>query len=300
MNTQKRLNPKNDFLFKRLFGEAESKDVLIGLLNAIMNNQGKGLIVDLTVQDNKELNKEFVEDKEGRLDIRCETVDRIQINVEMQIERFLHMDKRSLFYVGRMFVGSIGAGGMYADLKKTIGINILDHDYLPLESYHSTFHFYEDDNKTFMLTDMLELHFIECRKFKKQMFDIHNALHRWLRFIDEYATTEQLEELMNMDPLIRKAEERLAHLSADYETRRLYEAREEALLDRNSLIDDARREGEARGEARGEASGEARGAKRTSHGIALKLLSKGIMSVQEIAELTGLTEAEVLEIRDKQ
>ncbi|MFD0712791.1 PD-(D/E)XK nuclease family transposase [Paenibacillus sp. GCM10027626] len=30
-----RLNPKNDFLFKRLFGENDGKRLLVGLLNAI-------------------------------------------------------------------------------------------------------------------------------------------------------------------------------------------------------------------------------------------------------------------------
>ncbi|RJG21993.1 hypothetical protein DQX05_19235 [Paenibacillus thiaminolyticus] len=48
-------------------------------------------------------------------------------------------------------------------MQRSIGINILDHYYLPLKKYHSTFHLYEDDERHYMLTDILELHFIECR-----------------------------------------------------------------------------------------------------------------------------------------
>ncbi|MDI4649928.1 PD-(D/E)XK nuclease family transposase [Cohnella hashimotonis] len=90
---RKRLNPKNDYLFKRLFGEADSKPLLIGLLNAILRRTDRAAIADLTILDGKLLTKRLIEDKEGVLDIRCETADREQINVEMQVGRYRHMEK---------------------------------------------------------------------------------------------------------------------------------------------------------------------------------------------------------------
>ncbi len=33
---QRRMKPKNDFVFQKLFGEEESKESLIGLLNALL------------------------------------------------------------------------------------------------------------------------------------------------------------------------------------------------------------------------------------------------------------------------
>lgn len=161
-----RPNPKNDFLFKRLFGEEEGKPLLISLLNAVLRPSGKPSITSVSIVDEARLEREMADDKEAVLDILCEVDDgQEQVNVEMQIRRFERMDYRSLFYTAKMFVSSIRQGQPYFDLKKTIGINILDHHYLPLDSYHSTFHLYEDEQRHYMLTDILELHFIECPKF---------------------------------------------------------------------------------------------------------------------------------------
>ena len=33
------LNPRTDFAFKKIFGSAESKDILLSFLNAILNQQ---------------------------------------------------------------------------------------------------------------------------------------------------------------------------------------------------------------------------------------------------------------------
>lgn len=58
-----RLKPKNDFLFKRLFGEAEAKDLLIDLLNSILLTSSKRRIVDVTIFENKDLTGKLIDDK---------------------------------------------------------------------------------------------------------------------------------------------------------------------------------------------------------------------------------------------
>ena len=308
MASQRRLNPKNDFLFKRLFGDDDSKALLIGLLNAIFQNKGQDLITDVTVMENVELTRQLLDDKEGRLDVRCETNERVQINVEMQVQRYRHMEKRSLFYLGKMFVGSIRAGEHFAEIKKTIAINLLDHRYLPLEGYHHCFHLYEDECKSFRLTDLIEIHFIECPKVEKMTFNIHNPLHRWLRFLDDGVTEEQLKELIEMDPLIRTAEERLAFLSGDEQMLRLYEAREEALIERNSLISEAREEGleigmaEGReigreeGREEGRQEGRQEGSRERAIEIAKNLMALNI-NMEQIVKATNLTVDEIEALR---
>lgn len=49
----KRLNPKNDFMFSRLFGEKESKECTISLLNAILGLEDARRITDLVILENK-------------------------------------------------------------------------------------------------------------------------------------------------------------------------------------------------------------------------------------------------------
>ena len=54
----KRLKPTNDFIFQKLFGEKESKNSLISLLNAILKPDTEEELVDLNVIENKQLSKE--------------------------------------------------------------------------------------------------------------------------------------------------------------------------------------------------------------------------------------------------
>ncbi|PYI50660.1 Rpn family recombination-promoting nuclease/putative transposase [Paenibacillus flagellatus] len=282
--TVRRLKPKNDFIFQRLFGEQDTKESLMALLNAILRLEGPQRIVALTVIDNKQLTKKLIDDKTGRLDVRAETADRVQINIEVQLTNYRNMPRRTLFYLGKLYVESIKAGGRFEELKKTITINIVDFNLFELERFHSTFHFYEDHEDHFMLTDAMEVHFIEYPKFKAVRKNLEDPLHRWLLFLDEKLPDDQLKELIRMDPIIGKTEERLEWLSSDEETIRLYEAREHSLIERNSLI----AEGEARGEARGRAAGLLEGKLE----VALSMLKENI-SPAMIAKVTGISEAEI-------
>jgi predicted transposase/invertase (TIGR01784 family) len=81
-------------------------------------------------------------------------------------------------------------------------------------------------------------------KFRKASKDINNPLHRWLLFLEKDIPKEMLKEVVKMDPVIRKAEERLEWLSSDEETIKLYKAREEALIEKMSLINEAEERGE--------------------------------------------------------
>ncbi|MEF9953585.1 MAG: Rpn family recombination-promoting nuclease/putative transposase, partial [Clostridium sp.] len=190
----RRLKPLNDFIFKKLFGEEETKDNLIALLNAIL--------------DNKELVKELVDDKTGILDVRAKTSDGTQIDIEIQLTNQHNMDKRTLWYWGKLFNQGISKGEDYNKLSKVITINILDFEYIPLEKFHSKFHLWEDEDKDYMLTDLIEIHFIEIAKFRKLIHkDLKdNKLHRWLTFLREDISENELKELMEMDKDIKKAE----------------------------------------------------------------------------------------------
>src|SRR5690606_27491736 len=139
-----------------------------------------------------------------------------------------------------------------------------------------------------MLTDMWELHFVEFEKFRKQPFDIREPLQRWLRYMDERTSSGQLEELMSMDPLIRMAEERLTALSADEETRVLYEAREKAIRDQNSLVFAARKEGRQEGERVGEEKGLQKGLQQGVETVARNMLSEGADEAL-VSRFTGLS-----------
>ncbi|XID92004.1 Rpn family recombination-promoting nuclease/putative transposase [Paenibacillaceae bacterium WGS1546] len=182
--------------------------------------------------------------------------------------------------MAKLFASSIKPGENYKAVRKTIVINLLDFKLLESARFHHTFHFRDDLEPHLLLTDVLEAHFIEFPKFERARKDKRNPLHRWLMFMDEKLSEQELKELTAMDPIIGKTEERLEMLSADDHVRNLAEARDKALRDWNSSMEGSREEGLARGRAEGKAE------------VALKLLRSG-MEPKFVAEVTGLSLQEV-------
>lgn len=239
-----RLNPLNDYIFKRIMGEEESKDNLIAFLNAVLDADDRKKLVSLEIIDNKELTKEMIFDKSGRLDVRAKTADGMQVDIEVQLTNQHNMEKRTMFYWGKLFLEGIKQGDDYINLSKVITINILDFNFLDLDKFHSKYHLWEDTEENYLLTDLIEIHFIETPKFRafKEKDLKGNALHRWLKFFDKMLSEEELKELIEMDSAIKRAEKKLEYLSSDAETLALYKAREDSLHERANMISSAKLE----------------------------------------------------------
>jgi predicted transposase/invertase (TIGR01784 family) len=274
----KRLKPLNDFVFKKLFGEQSDKDLLIGFLNSILSVK----IEDIEIKEEK-LEREKLEDKQGILDIKAVTDKGEKINIEVQLINQYNMIERTLFYWSKLYTEGFQAKQNFKELKKTITINILGFSMLETVHFHSSYHLYEDETKH-LLTDLLEIHFIELPKFKKIEFDLHNPLHRWLLFLQEDVSEPILEEITMMDNLIKKAEEKLTYLSLNDEMRRMYELREKFLRDSITQIEGAKEEGRKEGRKEGE--------KEKAKEIAKNLLQEGF-SIEKVRKLTGLDEEEI-------
>jgi predicted transposase/invertase (TIGR01784 family) len=271
----KRLKPLNDIIFKKLFGENQDKDLLIGFLNAVLEND----VEDLYIVEEK-LSKEKIDDKQGILDIKavCHTGEKI--NIEVQLANEYNMKERTLFYWSKLYTENFKAAEKYSDLNKTITINILGFNYLTdIDSFHSSYKIYEDKSKQ-LLTDLLEIHFIEMPKFNDMDVDLHNPLHRWLLFLrGDSVKQPNLEEVFILDQLVAKAEDKLRRLSADEETIRMYQLREKFIADQKTQIDGAKNE--------------------KAIEIAKSLLKIPSMSVQDVANHTGLSLQKVREIEQE-
>ena len=90
---------------------------------------------------------------------------------------------------------------------------------------------------------------------------------------------EKLEELMEMDTDIRKAEQRLEYLSSDAKTIEIYKAREKSLHERANMISSAKEEGKIEGKIE----------------AAKNMLQRG-MEANIVAEVTELTTDEIEKI----
>ncbi|MGL5380606.1 Rpn family recombination-promoting nuclease/putative transposase [Clostridium sp.] len=241
-----RLRPLNDFIFKKLFGEPESKDNLRAFLNALLYNN-IGNIKEIEIIKDKELTTDEIINKTGIIDVLAKIEDGTHINIEVQLTDQKNMDKRTLFYWSRIYNRGIIKGEDYSSLNKVITINILDFNFIDLDKFHTEFTLRESEHTAYKLTDVLEIHFIEMPKFKKlSNKDLENdRLQRWLMFLRNDISDSELEVLINMDNDIKKAEERLEYLSSDPQTMEIYWERERALHEKANLISTGKIEGKS-------------------------------------------------------
>ena len=84
------LNPKIDFVFKKIFGSEEHPEILISFLNAVL--KPKKPIVSVEIK-NSDLEKEYIEDKFSRLDVKALTSNKEIINIEIQLKNEYNMTK---------------------------------------------------------------------------------------------------------------------------------------------------------------------------------------------------------------
>jgi predicted transposase/invertase (TIGR01784 family) len=269
-----RLNPLNDYLFLKVMGEKGDEAQLLGFLNAVLRRTGRDKIVSVEILEHKTFTADVIGDKTSILDIRAVLADGTKVNIEVQLRNLGNMDKRSLFYWSREYTKGIEAGQDYTELPNVVSINIVNFEFLLAGGFHTTFHLWEDQDKVILLTDALEIHFIDMVKFRLlRDKDIKNdPLHRWLTYFDKDSPPELVEEVVRMDAAILKAQERAAIVAGDKEALREIHLREIGLSDWTSGVNHARREGIKEGKIE----------------TARNLKAMGI-SIEQITQATGLT-----------
>lgn len=122
------LNPKVDFIFKKIFGSEKHPNILISFLNTVMKPVNK--IVSVAINN-------LLEDKFSRLDLEATTGNGEIINIEIQVKNEFNMIKRSLYYSSKLYEEQLVEGDQYDKLSRTVCINILDFKYLDNDSFHN-------------------------------------------------------------------------------------------------------------------------------------------------------------------
>ena len=291
------LSPKVDFVFKKIFGNEKHPNILISFLNAVI--KPTDLIKSVQIK-NTDIEKEHIEDKYSRLDIKAVTNNGEHINIEIQVKNEYNMIKRSLYYWSKMYEGQLTKGQDYDTLSRTICINILDFKYLKNDNFHNCYRL-KEKNTNEELTDVMELHFIEIPKLRKleNSEDISDMLEAWITFI-ESPTSELIDKLEMSSDEIKEAKEELLRLSGNDKERERYEKRFESLLEQNSLLANAERKGLQKGIEKGKKEGLKKGlkegAKQEKILIAINLIKNGLDN-ELIKNTTGLSIKEITELR---
>lgn len=233
ITSMERLNPLNDYLFLKLMGEKGDENECLAFLNAVLGSKGKKPVKLVKILENRVFTAEIIGDKSSILDVRAETDLGEKINIEVQLKDLHNMEQRTLQYWGLEYTKSITAGKDYGVLPKVITINIINFDNIKLDDFHTCFHLWEDDHPDYMLTDVLEIHFINMVKFRriKGKDIVNKPLERWMTYLDVTTPEETLQEVIKMDVAINKTNERLNFVSQDKDFLREYHLREMAQSD---------------------------------------------------------------------
>lgn len=234
----KKLNLKNDIVFKTFFGRKGNEEFLIDFLNAILKLE----IKKIDIRQEESLEQLALDEKGGRLDLQAELNDGIIVDIEMQLRNNKNMEKRTTFYAAKVLSKETKRGTDYKDIKQVIIINILDYNMLDVDEYISETEIVLKKHKDYEVLKELKWYFIELPKFRKQNPDMNEKLNQWLAFIDD-SDRRLITMAEEKNRTLGKARVEVNYIAGEADVQRIADLREKWEMDRISEINSAKREG---------------------------------------------------------
>ena len=250
--------PTVDICFKELM---HNENVRKGIIAAILNVSLEE-VEDTTLMPTI-LRKESEDDKYGILDVKVKMKSGILIDFEMQVIYYDCWEKRTIYYLSKMYTEQLKAGEDYDKLQKCIQVSILDHVLIREDDKYYRCISFCDTETGEKYSDMLEMHILELPKLPPEQQN-ETDLMQWMRFLGG-KNREDLKRMAEKNSNLREAYDELDRLSADERKRLEYEARQKAIRDKNILFKT--------------------GVERGRKDIILSMLKSG-MTIEQIAEIT--------------
>ena len=156
------LDPKNDYVFKRLF--ADNPALLVALINAVRPHAPP--ITQIEVK-NPAIDAEDLQGKYIILDLLAVDADGRQFNIEMQVRRYRAWSARSSYYLAKLISTQLLLGDDYTQLKPIIGIHLLDFDLFQEPEHQNQalwgFEMRDAETPAVTLGEELQLNLLELR-----------------------------------------------------------------------------------------------------------------------------------------
>lgn len=296
--TFKRLDPKNDVVFQALFGDPRMKPSLIGLLTAVIKPSTP--IMDLEFLNTK-LAKNRIEHRGSVVDVMVRLQDGTKVDVEMQMRGKGSLRSRALYYWGKIYSGSLQVAEEYHKLKPTIVVIFLNEiEFLADETqYHHVFLATCRTNSNLILKGF-RIDFIELPRMPllPGATNADTALADWSQFLLNPGS-KNLEGVYMNNKNIKDALDRLTELSKDPEIVEAARQREMSGVLLATSLAEAEEIGLEKGKEIGFEQGKVMGREETKKQILLNFQKSGLaigMSLQQIAEITGIDVEEVKKI----
>ena len=271
------LDPKNDLIFKRIFGE--HPDLLMSFLNALIPLEKDRVIIGLEYLQSEQVPDNPLK-KDSIVDVKCkDNRGRIFI-VEMQMVWSISFRNRLLFNAGKAYVKQLKSGDKYESLQPVYSLAILNENFdNDTEDYYHHFRVGNVKNQEEVLPG-LEFVLVELIKFKPQTYTERKMAILWLRFLKEVGENmKSLPEEMRENEYIYRASELCREAAFTDAELAAYEKQWDIISCEKTRVSDAENKGLGIGLEKVTINGHKMG-----------------MSIEDIAKLTGLTPEQVIEI----
>ncbi len=264
------INPKTDYAFKKIFGSAESKNILKSFLNALIY-EGEPVISDLEII-NPNLPPKLQGLKDTYLDVKAELSDGTIVIIEMQVLNVQSFGKRVLFNAAKTYAFQLQSGEGYRMLKPVIALTLTDFEmFSGREHYVSRFIYREKTDSFIYPENDIELVFIELPKFTKELNQLETITDKWIYFIKSARSLTEIPDNMDNIPELNQAFVIANQANLTREELEDIERREMFIYDQQGAVALAREEGR----------------EEEKRAIARNLLSQ--LDDNAIAQITGLS-----------
>ena len=298
LNTKqiKYFNPLNDYFIRYLFTDkGSSESILLDFINSIMINSNMKtfrsveILTPFNLKKNKNL-KETIAPKVGRrLDVKCITQNGSVVIIEIQLQGNSRFPERILYYWAANYSKLLKHGERYDELTPVISINLLNFNLDKTKNIHSCYMLYEMNNKK-LLTDHLQIHIIELKKFKKN--SLSKDLNYWLKIFTSKNLEVSMSEIVKEKPIMEEVQKKYNNFVKSKLMMMEYEKKEAYLYGNQIMLDEERRLGREEGIKEGIEQGIEKGIKETQISMA-KNMKNDKIDFDTISKYTGLSIEEI-------
>ncbi len=268
------INPKTDFAFKKIFGSADSKDILICFLNSILY-EGCPAIEDLEIL-NPYLPSQLNNMKNSYLELEIRAVinGATNVTIEMQVLNIECFKKRVLYNATKAYSLLFESRKSHDRSTPLIALTIADFKIFDdRETMISRFSFKEKEGGIYPLADELEFVFVELPKFDKTLEGLETLTDKWIYFMKTARTLRSVPEELGNVPELHKAFEIANEANLDPDELEDLERREIFIQDQRGAITKATRIGIEQGIRQGIRQGIEQGIERGKQHLQQLVLS---------------------------
>ena len=289
LNTKKYFNPLNDYFIRYLFTDkGSSESILLDFINSIMINANMKTFrsVEILTPFNLKKNKNL---KETIVDVKCITQNGSVVIIEIQLQGNSRFPERILYYWAANYSKLLKHGERYDELTPVISINLLNFNLDKTKNIHSCYMLYEMNNKK-LLTDHLQIHIIELKKFKKNI--LSKDLNCWLKIFTSKNLEASMSEIVKEKPIMEEVQKKYNNFVKSKLMMMEYEKKEAYLYGNQIMLDEERRLGREEGIKEGIEQGIEKGIKETQISMA-KNMKNDKIDFDTISKYTGLSIEEI-------